>query len=52
MRYRFAIWGVEGENILSKFIDFRNRVKTLEDIGIRENLEGLEIFLFVDNTVS
>ena len=36
----------------SKFRDFRNLVETLEDMGIRKYLEGLEIFLFTKNTVS
>ena len=43
LSYRFVIWGVEGEHTSSNFIEFRNIVETLEDMGIKEDLEGREI---------
>ena len=35
----------------SNFREFRNLVETLEYMGIKEDLEGCEIFIFTDNTV-
>ena len=52
MSCRLDIWGVYGEDTLSNFREFGNLVETLEDMGIKEDLEGREIFLFTDITIS
>ena len=49
--YRCGIWGVQGEDTSSNFIGFGNPVDILQDMGIKEDLEGREIFIFADNTV-
>ena len=52
MSYIFEMWVVEGEIKPSKLREFRNLVETLEGMNIREDLEGHEIFLSANNTVS
>ena len=46
LSYIFGIQGVEGEDKSSNYREFRNIVETLEDMGIKEDPEGREIYIF------
>ena len=49
---RIGMWNREGVDTSSNYRELRNLVETLELMGIRGELEGFEIFLFTDNSVS
>ena len=52
MAYRVGVWGKAGENTSSNYRELRNLVEALEEMGENGELQGHEIFLFADNSVS
>ena len=52
IKYRFGVWGHEGENTSSNYRELRNLVETLEVMGERGELMGKELFVFTDNLVA
>jgi hypothetical protein len=50
--YRYGVWGPEEEDKSSNFKEFNNLVVGLEDMGVKGQLEGKEIFVFTDNAVT
>jgi hypothetical protein len=50
--YRYGVWGPEEEDKSSNFKEFNNLVVGLEDMGVKGELEGKEIFVFTDNAVT
>ena len=49
---RIGMWNKEGVDTSSNYRELRNLVETLELMGQRGELEGYEMFLFTDNSVS
>ena len=49
---RIGMWNKEGVGTSSNYRELRNLVETLELMGQRGELEGYELFLFTDNSVS
>jgi hypothetical protein len=49
---RIGMWNKEGVDTSSNYRELRNLVETLELMGQRGELEGFELFLFTDNSVS
>ena len=49
---RIGMWNKEGVGTSSNYRELRNLVETLELMGQRGELEGYEMFLFTDNSVS
>ncbi len=52
LHFRIGVWAEEGDRTSSNYSEFRNLTETLEEIGAQGKLEGREIFLFTDNSVS
>ena len=52
IKFRYGVWGVEGEGTSSNYREFRNLVDSLEVMGRCGDLKGKEIFLFTDNTTT
>ena len=50
--YRFGTWGSDGSSKSSNYRELRNLVDTLEDLSVNEDLSGMEMFLFTDNSVA
>ena len=50
--YRVGVWNDEGKGTSSNYRELRNLTESLEDMGDRGNLEGVELFFFTDNSVS
>jgi len=52
VKYRFGTWGEEEDGSSSNFRELKNLVETLEDMGRVGDIQGMEIFLFTDNSTS
>lgn len=53
VKYRFGRWGKEvGEGSSSNYRELRNLVDSLEEMGKRGELVGVEVFLFTDNSTA
>ena len=50
--YRFGTWGKEMSSESSNLREFQNLVDTLETMSKQEELEGVEFFLFTDNSTA
>lgn len=50
--FRIGMWNKAGLDSSSNFKEFENSVKTLEEMGERNELRGYELFYFTDNSVS
>ena len=50
--WRFGVWGAESKDSSSNYRELRNLTETLEEMGIKGDLQGREVFLFTDNMVS
>lgn len=50
--YRFGTWGTEMNESSSNFRELKNLVDTLEQMGSNDELQGVEMFLFTDNSTS
>jgi hypothetical protein len=52
VKYRFGRWGSEGEGTSSNYRELRNLVDSLDEMGGKGELCGVEIFLFTDNSTA
>ena len=52
VKFRYGLWGVEGDGSSSNYREFKNLVDSLEDMGKCGDLKGKEVFIFTDNTTS
>lgn len=52
IRYRFGRWGSDAEGASSNYRELRNLVEVLEEMGTKEELRGVEVFLFTDNSTA
>jgi hypothetical protein len=51
-RYRFGVWGKDGNGSSSNYRELRNLVDTLEEMSKEQKLSGTEIYFFTDNSVA
>ena len=49
--FRFGVWNEEGYETSYNYKEFRNLLKTLEELGKEVNLQGKEVFICTDNMV-
>jgi hypothetical protein len=52
VKYRFGRWGSEGVGTSSNYRELRNLVESLEEMGRQQELTGVEVFLFTDNSTA
>jgi hypothetical protein len=52
VHYRFGRWCGDGTGTSSNFRELRNLVDSLETMGEKGELSGVEVFLFTDNTTA
>jgi hypothetical protein len=52
MRYRFGRWGKDEESSSSNYRELKNLVDTLNEMGRADELTGVEVFLFTDNSTA
>jgi hypothetical protein len=52
IRYRFGRWGGESEGSSSNYRELKNLVESLEEMGKKDELSGVEVFLFTDNSTA
>ena len=51
-RYRYGTWGRDEEDGSSNLRELKNLVETLEDMGEDGSLNGVEVFMFTDNSTA
>ena len=52
IKYRYGTWGPEMESSSSNLRELKNLVDTLELMGSKGDLNGVEMFLFTDNSTA
>ena len=52
IRYRYGCWGSDHDNSSSNLRELTNLVETLELMATEGDLEGVEMFLFTDNSTA
>ena len=52
VRFRYGVWGVEGDGTSSNYREFKKLIDSLEVMGNCGDLKGKEIFLFIDKTTT
>ena len=52
VRYRFGVWGSDKDEASSNRRELTNVVESLEQMGKEDNLQGMEIFFFTDNSTA
>jgi hypothetical protein len=52
IRYRFGRWGSDVEGASSNYRELKKPVDVLEEIGGKDELRGVEVFLFTDNSTA
>jgi hypothetical protein len=52
IRYRFGRWGSDVEGASSNYRELKNLVDVLEEMGEKGELQGIEVFLFTDNSTA
>ena len=52
VKYRFGTWGRDMENGSSDLRELKNLVDSLKKMAEASELEGLEIFVFTDNSTA
>ena len=50
--YRYGVWGTDMQSQSSNYRELCNLVETLEHFGSTNDLEGIELFIFTDNSVA
>ena len=52
IRYRYGLWGEEMEESSSNLRELLNLVNTLERMAEEGDLEGIEVYVFTDNSTA
>ena len=52
INYRYGTWGTDAQNNSSNYRELNNLVETLEHMGRKNELMGVELFIFTDNSVA
>ena len=52
VKYRTGVWGSDMNNSSSNRLELCNLVETLEEMGNDGDLDGVEVFLFTDNSTA
>lgn len=50
--YRYGVWGSDGQTKSSNFRELCNLVETIELLASQDELSGVEMFIFTDNSVA
>ena len=52
IRYRYGVWGADMDDESSNLREFTNLVETFEEMEKEGELDGVEIFMFTDNSTT
>jgi hypothetical protein len=52
IRYRFGRWGSDEEGVSSNFRELCNLVESVKELSRKDELSGVEVFLFTDNSTA
>ena len=50
--YRWGVWGSDSNGKLSNYRELRNLVDSIEEIGRKDDLGGVELYFFTDNSTA